>query len=79
MARPRSRKPPLNACKSCGALAPRNSRVCPVCGSTDLTDSWEGIMAIVSPESSEIAKELGIDKPVLIALRAAGRITIRRG
>ena len=76
-ARPHSRKPPLRACKQCGALAPRDSRVCPLCGSSELTDSWEGIMAIVIPEHSEVAKELGIEKPVVLALRVAGKTVIR--
>ncbi|MCE4628472.1 MAG: DNA-directed RNA polymerase, subunit E'' [Desulfurococcales archaeon] len=76
--RPPSRRPLLKACRKCGALVPPDTRVCPVCGSTEFTDNWEGMIVIADPEKSELAKELGIDKPGIFAIRVGGRVVKRR-
>jgi DNA-directed RNA polymerase subunit E" len=36
---------------------------CPVCGSDKLTDRWSGLLYIVNPETSEVAKRIGIKMP----------------
>ncbi len=59
--------PRLKACKRCKALT--SKEVCPVCGSRDLTINWEGLVAIVDPVRSELAKRLGIESSGLYALR----------
>ncbi|MCE4624742.1 MAG: DNA-directed RNA polymerase, subunit E'' [Desulfurococcales archaeon] len=75
--RPPSRRPPLKACRRCGALVALDVKVCPFCGSTEFTDSWEGMVIILDPERSEIAKELGIDKPGAFAIKVGGRVVKR--
>jgi DNA-directed RNA polymerase subunit E" len=34
--------------------------VCSACKSSDLTPDWQGIILVVNPEESKIAKTLGI-------------------
>jgi len=75
--RPPSRKPPLKACRKCGALVPLDVNVCPVCGSTEFTDNWEGMIIIADPEKSEVAKALNLDKPGMFAIRIGGRVVRR--
>ncbi len=49
------------ACRNCRALVSGNK--CENCGSTNLTSSYSGLLILVSPGNSEIAKLLGIEKP----------------
>lgn len=49
------------ACKLCRFISKANK--CPACGGDKLTDRWNGIMYIVDPENSEIAKKLGLKTP----------------
>ncbi len=49
------------ACRTCHALITGNR--CPNCGKTDLTDNWSGVVIVLSPEESEIAKQLEIKHP----------------
>ncbi len=65
----RARRPPFRVCRRCRSLVPREATKCPNCGSTDLSDDWEGTMIVLRPEESELAKKLGIDKPGRYALR----------
>lgn len=75
--RPRGRVPPFKACKKCGALFSRKEEVCPVCGSADIEgENWRGMIAILDPENSVIARELKIDKPVVKAIIVARRVMI---
>jgi len=76
-ARPPSKKPRLKACRKCGALVPLDERVCPVCGSTEFSEDWEGMVIIVDPENSELAKEIGLERPGVFAIKVAGRIVKR--
>ncbi len=55
------------ACRKCRAIT--TGKVCPVCKSTDLTPDWSGIIVIVSPENSEIAKLLNINEKGKYALK----------
>ncbi len=50
----------MKACKQCKALV-KNSNKCPVCGSEDLTEKWYGLVVILNPEKSELAKLLNIN------------------
>lgn len=47
------------ACKNCKLIIVQGS-VCPVCGSTNLTNKWSGHVVILNVEKSEVAKKLGI-------------------
>ena len=51
----------LFACRNCRTLT--YEKVCPKCGSTNLTASWKGIAIILKPEESEIAKALEVTEP----------------
>ncbi len=46
------------ACKNCKALT--TEKKCPICGSTNLTTNWKGLIHVIDPEKSEAAKKLGI-------------------
>ncbi len=65
----RTRLPPFKACRKCKSLVPREATRCPVCGSTDLSDDWEGAIIVLDPEKSRIAKSLGIEKPGRYAIK----------
>ena len=49
----------MKACRQCKALV-KNANKCPVCGSEDLTEKWYGLVVILNPEKSELAKLLNI-------------------
>ena len=55
------------ACRNCRFIS--NSKVCPNCKSTSLSDDWVGELIVVDPEKSEIAKNMGIKSPGRYALR----------
>ncbi len=55
------------ACKTCRFIS--NGPVCPNCKSTNLSDDWSGLVVIMDPSTSEVAKRMGI--------KAAGRYAIR--
>jgi DNA-directed RNA polymerase subunit E" len=57
------------ACKNCQKLTEEN--VCPVCGSTELSNRWTGLVIIINTES-EIAKKLNITVPGEYALKVQG-------
>lgn len=65
----RVRKAPFKACRKCKFLVPREATRCPACGSTDLSEDWEGAVVIIDPEKSEVAKRLGFTQPGRYALR----------
>lgn len=56
----KSKSRPFKACRSCKALVDKEVQSCPVCGSRDFTDEWEGILVVIKPEESEIAKTIDI-------------------
>lgn len=68
-----SRKPPFKACVDCGALNPRDSQVCSNCGSSRLTEDWEGMVIVLNPSNSKIGLHLKLSKPMRRAIRVAGR------
>ena len=59
--------PKFRACKQCKALTEGDK--CPICGSKDLTIHWEGIVVIIDPIRSQVAKYLGIKRTGMYALR----------
>ncbi|RSN68447.1 DNA-binding protein [Candidatus Korarchaeum cryptofilum] len=57
------------ACRNCRAISEDKEEVCPICGSNDFTYNWEGIVAIVDPFKSQVAKILGHEKAGIYALK----------
>jgi len=55
------------ACKNCRFIS--NGQVCPNCKSTNLSDDWSGLVVIMDPASSEVARRMGITAPGRYALR----------
>ena len=55
------------ACKNCKFIS--NGPVCPNCKSTNLSDDWSGLVVIMDPPSSEVAKRMGITAQGRYALR----------
>ena len=55
------------ACINCHMIVYGN--ICPNCKSTTLSDDFTGILFIIDPEISEIAKKSGISKPGKYALK----------
>ncbi|MEM2759407.1 MAG: transcription elongation factor subunit Spt4 [Nitrososphaerales archaeon] len=55
------------ACRKCRAIT--TGKVCPVCKSSDLTADWSGILLIVQPENSQVAKTLNITQKGKFALK----------
>ena len=64
-----ARGKPFRACRKCKSLIPKNTVRCPVCGSTDISDDWDGIVIVIDVEKSEIAKKLEITKPGRYAIK----------
>ncbi|MEZ0318393.1 MAG: transcription elongation factor subunit Spt4 [Pyrobaculum sp.] len=56
------------ACKQCKLVVPEDAKQCPNCGSEEFTFKWRGMIAVLEPSKSCIAKRLGIDKPGIYAL-----------
>lgn len=50
------------ACKVCRFIS-KGQHKCPACGSEKLTDRWSGLLYIVNPDVSEVAKKLGLKVP----------------
>jgi DNA-directed RNA polymerase subunit E" len=48
-----------------------SEKVCPVDGSTELSGEWSGLIIIISPEHSQVAKTLGITKAGRYALKVS--------
>ena len=57
----------LRACRNCHLIITANT--CPECKSTNVSDDWTGVVVIIDPEKSQIAKTLDIKKPGRYALR----------
>ncbi len=48
------------ACIKCRMLT--SDKQCPNDGSTELSDEWSGLIIIINPAKSQVAKTLGITK-----------------
>ena len=46
------------ACRKCKFIT--TGKVCPACKSSDLTRDWNGMILVVDPVNSQIARTLGI-------------------
>jgi len=55
------------ACRDCKMITTKSR--CPNCGSDRLSKDFTGMVIILDPEGSEIAKMMGIKKPGAYALR----------
>ncbi len=55
------------ACKNCRLIY--EGEKCPNCDSKDSSETWKGIVEITSPENSEIAKSLKINKKGTYAIK----------
>ena len=56
----------MKSCTSCKRISTKER--CPVCNNPTSTN-WSGLLVIVDPENSDIAKELHIELPGEYALR----------
>ena len=57
----------FKACRKCHYIT--EGSVCPICKSTSLTTDYSGIVIIIDPEKSEIAKKLQLKHPGMYALK----------
>jgi len=55
------------ACRNCNLISDRSA--CPNCKSTDLSDDFTGLVVILDPEKSVIAKLMNLDKKGRYAVR----------
>jgi len=60
----------MKACRKCRAIqSDKSNPRCERCNSIDLTEDWSGIVVVIEPEMSEIAKKLGISEVGEFALK----------
>ncbi len=57
------------ACRKCKTLT--TEKACPRDGSTELSGEWSGLIVVISPEKSQVAKTLGITQPGRYALKVS--------
>jgi DNA-directed RNA polymerase subunit E" len=57
------------ACRKCRMLT--TDKTCPNDGSTELSNEWSGLVIIINPEKSQVAKTLGIAKAGRYALKVS--------
>ncbi len=55
------------ACMKCRAIVDGNT--CPMCGGTELTKTWEGMIVVFSPDTSLVAQNIGAKIPGKYALK----------
>ncbi len=55
------------ACKKCKSLV--DGQKCPKCGSEEIADNSKGVIHVVNPEQSEVAKSLKIKDKGSYALK----------
>ncbi len=69
--RRRVRRKPLpgyKACRNCRAVVPESEQKCPYCGGTEFSEEWYGLIIIVNPEKSCLAKALGVNRKGMFAI-----------
>lgn len=54
-------------CRECHRILA--GQTCPVCGSSNLSSDWSGLVIIINPQKSQIAKKLGVDMADKYALK----------
>jgi len=57
------------ACRKCKMLT--TEKACPNDGSTELSNEWSGLVIIINPQKSQVAKTLNITKPGRYALKVS--------
>jgi DNA-directed RNA polymerase subunit E" len=57
------------ACTKCKLLVEPEVEVCPNCGSRNFSTDWEGMIIVLDPEKSEIAKLIGASKSGKYAIK----------
>lgn len=59
------------ACKKCMHIINSSSTTCELCGSSDLTNEWTGLVIILNPLKSKIAKKMELKEaiPSMYALK----------
>ena len=55
------------ACKKCKRIV--TGKQCPICKGQELTPNWRGLVVILDPSKSQIAKEMNIEFPGEYALK----------
>jgi len=55
------------ACRKCKFVT--MGKVCPACKSSDLSPDWNGVVLVVDPSNSQIARTLGITAKGKYALK----------
>jgi DNA-directed RNA polymerase subunit E" len=57
-------------CRDCHSVIDDDDpEICPTCGSSSLTDDWDGYVIILHPEDSKIAHEMEATEPGKYALK----------
>jgi len=57
------------ACRRCRTLT--NEKVCRNCGNTEFSNERPGLIIVLNPAESQVAKTLGITKPGRYALKVS--------
>ncbi|MFL2958744.1 MAG: transcription elongation factor subunit Spt4 [Candidatus Thalassarchaeaceae archaeon] len=62
------------ACGECNQILPdpenkKDPVICPHCPSSPVTTDWQGLVVILNPSRSEVAKRLNITRPGNYALK----------
>lgn len=63
------KKKSFKACLRCKSLVPKDVEVCPVCGSTEFTENWEGAIIIIKENSKLVGKLEHVKGPGRYAIR----------
>ena len=56
----------MKACTVCQLISSKDQ--CPVCGNST-SDNWSGLLIVIDPEESELAREMNIEIPGEYCLR----------
>lgn len=64
-----TRGKPFKACRKCRSLVDKKVEICPVCGSREFSEEWEGAIIVIDPGRSPVARELGLEAPGRYAIR----------
>lgn len=54
-------------CRECHRIVA--GQTCPICGSSNLSSDWSGMVIVIDAEHSEIARKMSIDLPDKYALK----------
>ena len=56
------------ACRKCKYILGEDDIKCPICGGTDLSEDWNGLVVVLDP-SSKVAEMMGAKKPGRYAIK----------